>query len=252
MFGKIHDCIFGSSIMEEDVVIRYVWMCMITIADQNGIVDETIPALARRFNLNVNEMIKSIDALERTDISSRNMEHEGRRIERIRETYGWRILNYNYYRNLQSAQDRKEYMKNYMRVKRSKQSVNKCKQPVSTLADTDTDTDTDKELLSKQQKSFDPSTYKKFIEIYHSSATSLLPLLKLTEPRKKLIRTRWKEHHDTDFWKAFWTEMVEGSDFLTGRQNGNNEKHINWKPNMDWCLKESNFIKIVEGNYVNR
>lgn len=141
MYGKIHDCIFGSSIMEEDIVIRYIWMCLITIADKNGIIDETIPALARRFNVSVNEMIKAIEALEKTDISSRTPENNGRRLERIRDSFGWRILNYDYYRDLQSSQHRAEYMKDYMRERRSKQSVNTVLTSVSTLTDTDTDTD---------------------------------------------------------------------------------------------------------------
>jgi len=45
MYVKIHDSIFSSSIMEEDLEIRYIWLCMLTAADYEGYVDETIPAL---------------------------------------------------------------------------------------------------------------------------------------------------------------------------------------------------------------
>ena len=40
--------------------------------------------------------------------------------------------------------------------------------------------------------------------------------------------------------------MIEQSDFLTGRNGVWNNC------NFDWCMKPTNYIKIIEGNYKNK
>jgi len=115
MYVKIHDSIFGSSIMEEDIEIRYIWLCMLTIADFEGFVDETIPALARRFNISENKMVKAIQIFLNPDPSSRTIDNDGRRIEPMRPTFGWHIINYEKYRDMRNTEERKEYMRKYMK-----------------------------------------------------------------------------------------------------------------------------------------
>ena len=146
-YGKVFDSIFGSSIMEEDVEVRYIWMCMIIAADKEGFIDETIPALARRFNMPIENMEKAIDCFMGPDASSRTPDKDGRRIEPIRETFGWKIINYDYYRQLRDDEQRREYMREYMRKYRDNQGKEDPLAPVNNgkqqLAHTDTDTDTD-------------------------------------------------------------------------------------------------------------
>jgi len=115
MYVKIHDSIFGSSIMEEDIETRYIWLCLLAIADFEGFVDETIPALARRFNVSDQSMSKAIQIFLEPDPSSRTKDNDGRRLEPMRESFGWRIINYEKYRDMRNAEDRKEYMRRYMR-----------------------------------------------------------------------------------------------------------------------------------------
>jgi len=153
MYGKLYDTIFGSSIMEEDVEIRYIWMCMLAVADRDGFVDQTIPALARRFNIAEDLMNKSIEIFLSPDPSSRTQDHAGKRLEPIRESFGWKIINYEKYRDMKNEDERREYMKTYMRTYRKslkKPPVNNCKQQLTKLAYTDTDTDTDTEVLIAQ------------------------------------------------------------------------------------------------------
>ena len=89
------------------------------------------------------------------DASSRTPDQDGRRIEPIRESFGWKIINYDYYRNLRNDEQRREYMSDYMRKYRESSddrdvNVNKVnenlhdvnsKQCKPQLAYTDTDTD---------------------------------------------------------------------------------------------------------------
>jgi len=127
MYVKIHDSIFGSSIMEEDLEIRYIWLCMLTVADFEGFIDETISALARRFNVSEDLMQNAIKCFSEPDPSSRTIDNDGRRIEPIRETFGWHIINYEKYRNMRNAEDRKEYMRRYMKAYLPKYRQNKTK-----------------------------------------------------------------------------------------------------------------------------
>ncbi len=168
-YGKVFDSIFGSSIMESDVETRYIWMCMIIAADKEGFVDETIPALARRFNVSESCMHDAINCFMSPDASSRTPDQNGRRIEPIRESFGWKIINYDYYRNLRDDEQRREYMREYMRNYRENQKKSEPLTPVNNgkqqLAHTDTDTDTD---TDKRHTERNPDI-KKFIDHYHNT-----------------------------------------------------------------------------------
>ncbi len=89
------------------------------------------------------------------------------------------------------------------------------------------------------------SNYHEVVDKYNRICTSLPKVASLTEPRKKginrLLKCLEKNSYDVDIF----FNTVEASDFLTGRSN-------DWTANFDWIIKESNYVKIVEGNYVNK
>jgi hypothetical protein len=121
---------------------------MIALADKEGFIDETISALARRFNVSEESVNNAVNIFLNPDKRSRTPSEDGKRLCKIRESFGWQIINYQYYRDLRTSQDRTDYMKDYMksyRKKRKQESLHdvNCKHDVNTLANTDTDTDTD-------------------------------------------------------------------------------------------------------------
>ena len=78
---------------------------------------------------------------------------------------------------------------------------------------------------------------------------SLLPKVKaFSETRKRKVQKLIKNYLDTfqnlSGWEALILE-INASDFLTG-------KSTKWKASFDWIIQESNFIKVVEGNYKNQ
>lgn len=79
--------------------------------------------------------------------------------------------------------------------------------------------------------------------MYHSICVSFPKVIKVSEVRKKSIRARLKQYSLEDFRKVF--EEAEASDFLKGSTG-------DWKANFDWLLKESNMLKVLEGNYRNK
>ena len=60
----------------------------------------------------------AIDKFLQPDITSRTQHSEGRRLEQIRETFGWKITNYEHYRDIKNNEERREYMRGYMAEKR--------------------------------------------------------------------------------------------------------------------------------------
>lgn len=93
MFVKLHEQIFNSSIMEEPVEVRYVWICLLALADQEGFIDMTVPAIARRINVGVLVVEKAIKIFLQPDETSRTPTNKGRRLEKIRDSFGWKIVN---------------------------------------------------------------------------------------------------------------------------------------------------------------
>lgn len=81
------------------------------------------------------------------------------------------------------------------------------------------------------------------IELYNSICTSYPKVMKLSSSRKTAIVARLKEYTLDEIEKAF--RMAEDSDFMKGVNDRG------WKASFDWMMKDSNLVKVLEGNYVN-
>jgi len=103
--------------------------------------------------------------------------------------------------------------------------------------------------IRENSKSLSPVPYAKILELYHSTLPELSKVEKLTDKRKSYIRQRWisKDIEDLDTWKEFF-EYVKKSKFLTGQVQAQNGRKT-FRADLEWLTKESNFVKIWEGNY---
>lgn len=124
VFAKIFEQIFDSSIAE-DWKTRLVFEDMLVLADQNGVVDKTYEAIARRTNVPLDIVRQAISILESPDTRSRNPNHEGRRIVRLDEhrDWGWMIVNYEEYRKMASEEQRRQKTLERVRKYREKQDA---------------------------------------------------------------------------------------------------------------------------------
>ena len=75
-----------------------------------------------------------------------------------------------------------------------------------------------------------------------ASRLGLPTVQRMSKSRVAQLRRRMIECGGMDGWKAA-LEKIEASPFLTGDNNNG------WKAKFDWVIKESNFTKIMEGNY---
>lgn len=108
-----------------------------------------------------------------------------------------------------------------------------------------TEEDKDKEEekdIDKESK--EKATCQQVVDLYHSICVSYPAVKTLSESRKKAIRARLRVYSLEDFKSLF--EKAEASSFL----KGSNDR--NWSATFDWLLKESNMVKVLEGNYDNK
>lgn len=112
---------------------------MLAMADKNGRIWSSIPGLANRARVSIQEAEEALETFLSPDPYSRTPEHEGRRIEPI--DGGWALLNHAKYRALRDSEERKEYKREWIKERRA---VDKCRQsrPQYTKADTEADTNT--------------------------------------------------------------------------------------------------------------
>jgi hypothetical protein len=114
LFAQMYDGTLGTKGPWQALV---TFQQLIILADKEGTVDKTPEAIARITTIPLEIIQTGIQALELPDPDSRTPDEEGRRIVRLSESraWGWRIVNYGHYRKIRSAEERREYMRGYMR-----------------------------------------------------------------------------------------------------------------------------------------
>jgi hypothetical protein len=84
-----------------DTETKVLWIFLLLVADRNGIIHHTLPAIARDTGLERGTVERSLRSLRSPDSDSRSPEYEGRRIEYIdpdNPNGGIKILNYMKYK----------------------------------------------------------------------------------------------------------------------------------------------------------
>jgi hypothetical protein len=115
MFAKLFSRITESSLMEQPVMTRWVFVGLLAIADPQGHVIGTDVAIARRLNVSPDEFLEALQALMAPDADSNSPEMEGRRVVESDCGRGYRLVNYLTYRNMRDEEQRRDYMRGYMR-----------------------------------------------------------------------------------------------------------------------------------------
>lgn len=133
MFVKIFTQIFDSSIAD-NYQHRQIFIDLCILADERGVLDMTLEAIAGRTRVPMDLLRHAIEELEKPDPRSRSKAMSGRRLVPLdrKRGWGWKIVNYHVYRGIKNKFDRNEYMIKYMRKRRDKadslavkQSLNK-------------------------------------------------------------------------------------------------------------------------------
>lgn len=83
--------------------------------------------------------------------------------------------------------------------------------------------------------------YEHIKDMYNDICISFPRLTVLSDKRKAAIKARMKTFTTEQFVEMF--TKAEASSFLKGANNRN------WQANFDWLIKDSNFAKVLDGNY---
>ena len=240
MFAKLFSSITESSLWSEPKETRLLFVTLLAKADETGFVEASIPGIARVANLTLEETKQALECLQSPDEYSKNPENEGRRVAVV--PGGFVLLNYQDYRSRRNAEERREYMRNYMkdyRAKRALADVNASKPP---LAQTETETETETE--TKEQKKPDLATPKCHSDVLDEFNKAFGLSCRMTKNREKALRARLAD----PWWAANWRAALERgckSAFLHG------ENDRGWKADFEFFIRPDSVTKILEGKYDN-
>jgi hypothetical protein len=132
-YTKLFSSIIASTIWRETKATKVVWITLLAMVDKYGEVHASVPGLADMARVSVDECRDAVLTLESPDADSRTKDFEGRRIRPI--DGGWELINFPKYRDLMSAEERKEYMRRKQAESRARRlelskNVKEC-QPMS-------------------------------------------------------------------------------------------------------------------------
>src|SRR6266404_1996290 len=109
MYAKLFSSILDSSLWTADPPTRILFLTMLAMADREGRIFASRSGLARRAVIADDDFERALGVLEGPDAESsdmtRNPENGGRRVEPAEG--GWKLINYQYYRDLRDMDERR-------------------------------------------------------------------------------------------------------------------------------------------------
>jgi hypothetical protein len=105
-YTKLFGSILESTVWDLPAASKIVWITMLVMVDRDGVVQASVPGLAKRANVSIDECESALQSFLSPDRYSRTKDNEGRRIKEV--DGGWLLLNYVKYRELMSADDVRE------------------------------------------------------------------------------------------------------------------------------------------------
>jgi hypothetical protein len=120
MYAKIFTSIFSGSMRGHSDALL-VFINLLCNADQDGRVDRHWQAIIDETGISERRVKAAIAELEAPDAQSRTRADDGRRLRRIdpEREWGWQVVNFTHYRAMRTAEDRREYARDYMRQRRA-------------------------------------------------------------------------------------------------------------------------------------
>jgi len=229
MYGKLFETMYHGTLGSKGP-----WQALVTfqqliiLSDRKGIVDMTPESISRMTTIPLEIIQSGIKTLLKPDPDSRTPDEEGRRIVALDDCrdWGWRIVNYEKYREICSEDERRDYMRNYQRKRRANVNsvnsqltpVNNVKDKLAVLTHADAEADADVEALRVRGR-----------------ASALPPTFELNEKRTEYAKSKgivnpaeefehFKNHHTAKGstfknWDAAWRTWCQNSQRFGGKRN---------------------------------
>lgn len=209
-----------SSVSIESQIIeneRYIWV------NQKSLVVEQIPILGSR-----DTFIRKLNKLEKLGIIKRKKVFNK---NGVKGTFSYITIT-----------EKLDWLSEYDLVADCNKGCSKMQQGVSQIATGGVADCNNKDYSIKDYSIKDYSIYiDKVVETWNS--LNLNKLVSIKNKRLDSLKARVKEYGFDEVIKAI--ESINNSKFLKGENNRN------WKITFDWFIKPNNFVKVLEGNYLN-
>lgn len=151
MYGKIFEDLYCSTLMDYGGDTVYVFISMIVLSDENGVIKHTAESLSRLICKDVESVRQALQHLESQDPRSNLKAHGGRRIVPLYEinedeTRGWLVVNKSRYRDKKDLEEiRAQTRERVRRFRERNADVTLSNGGNAEKRHTDTDTDTKKQ-----------------------------------------------------------------------------------------------------------
>jgi hypothetical protein len=255
VYAKVFSQIFDSSIAENHLT-RWVFTDLCVLADRDGVVDMTAAAISRRTNAPVEVVEHALAELSKPDPQSRSGEEDGRRIVLIdsHRDWGWRIVNYEKYRNTRDDETRREQNRNAKRKQRQREreSANPASAPVSNgqhgqprsaQAEAEAEAEAKTSLAPDGASPLPADRPEEFANVWNRERGPLAKVSKFTESRRRKVKARQREGMTPERFAEVVRQCVS-TPFLLGSNNRG------WKVDFDWLIaNDGNALKVLEGRY---
>lgn len=135
MYGKHFQSTYTGSMYGKGALVFAVWGYVIAHTKDSYVEINPIQLAQILGDVSKDEVVAAIEYLCSPDESSRNKDHDGRRLIREGE-YLYFVPTFTHYHSMQNSDDRREYMREYMKNRRktmSNEYVNSCKHRVNNV-----------------------------------------------------------------------------------------------------------------------
>lgn len=183
-YVKVFNSMLHSTVWLADDKTRLVWLTMLMLVDRDGVVEASVPGLAAAARVSVEACERALDSFLSPDPFSRTADEGGRRIAVV--DGGWRILNYQKYREKMSKADSTEKSKLRMRKMRAARVTQKRNRSVTVTPVTESNACYDIESASES------SSEKQEKQVSRKRDVRFTPSQK-TEKQKPLISEKQTE-----------------------------------------------------------
>lgn len=194
-----------SSIWREDTETKIIWITLLAMANEDGIVDCWIPGVSAMSGIDMNKTEEVLTRLTEPDKYSRTTANEGRRIEYtdVNGTNCIRILNHELYRGFQSKKQAKDAERQRKRRERDKRDMSQVSRDVTVTSrdialNTNTNTNTNLCLTTNVVKQINPQIKSDVQKVFNAWKSAFRPASRLTDSRKAVIQTRLKSFSADD------------------------------------------------------
>lgn len=121
-YTKLFSSILQSTVWQEPNSTKVVWIAMLALSGKTGVVEASIPGLARTAGVTIEECEVALKKFQSPDPYSRSKDFEGRRVAEV--DGGWRVLNHGKYRALLSKENEAERNAERQKRHREKKKTN--------------------------------------------------------------------------------------------------------------------------------